>query len=601
TITQQYARQAANDLEVTYARKVREAIMARKLEDTYTKEEILGFYLNTVYFGRGAHGLGAAAEAYFGMPADDVYTKMTVAQAALLGAVLKQPEGANGFDPAKNPENAKNRWNYVLNNMVDNGWLKAEERATLKYPEPADPANPVKGAELQPFVENGGGAWGYTDRGTGHVIDRVEAELEEKGVIAFLRDQLGIQSWRDGGLRIVTTIDPVIQGALEKQLNRNLDGSTMSKQRDNIVGAGVVIDPKTGRVLAYYGGTNNGTGIDYAGEAPHPAASSFKIYTLAAALDAGISVKSRWDPTELKKSKGDPIDLGNSTRDNPDDCGTNCSLEEMTVASYNVPFYKISSAPKLGIGHQKVVQMASAAGVKTMWGIDGKAYDTSKGGPFDPYVGIGKFPITVLDHAAGTATIANGGVYNKPHFVLKVQRKNKKTGQWDQIPIGDERLTPQQVIRREVADEVTHLLKKIPTGQYQLAGGRESAGKTGTWENGLYPKMNAHVWFTGYTAQLSTTIWLGSKDENKTPIKMPGSSDVMKGENMQSNYPKLLWKNFMNEAHSAKGYKNERLAPNHRYGRIGDDNRGDGKRADPEPGDCNPIFPWFCPPGRRDR
>ncbi len=601
TITQQYARQAANDLEVTYARKVREAIMARKLEDTYTKEQILEFYLNTIYFGRGAHGLGAAAEAYFDLPADQVYEKMTVAQAAVLGAVLKQPEGANGFDPAKNLPNARDRWAYVLNNMVDNGWLSQADRAALKYPEPADPANPVKGVELQPPGPNRGAAWGYTDRGTGHVIDKVEDELEERGVIKRLKD-MGIPSWRDGGLQIVTSIDPIIQSQLERQLNRDVPGSTMSKQRENLMGAGVVMDPKTGRVLAYYGGTNNGSGIDYADQ-PHPAASSFKIYTLAAAINDGISVRSRWDPSDLKKSQGDPIDLGNATRDIPDTCGTSCTLEEMTVASYNVPFYKISSAPKLGIGHQKVVAMANAAGVQRMWGMDGKPYDISKGGPFDPYVGIGKFPITVFDHAVGTATIANSGVYNKPSFILRVERKNKKTGAPEPIAL-DPLPAGKQTIRREVANELIHLLKKIPTGKYALSGGRESAGKTGTWENGLmkedgktpaYKGMNAHVWFTGFTAQLSTTIWLGSKDENKTPIKMPGTGDLVKGQDMSSSYPKEIWTYFMNQVHKEKGFKNERLAPGHNYGRMGDENRGDGKQMGPDPGECNPIFRWLCP------
>jgi len=597
TITQQYARQAAQDLEVTYARKLREAVMARKIEDQYSKEEILGFYLNTVYFGRGAHGVGAAYEVYFGKPADDI-GNMTVAQAAVLGAVLKQPEGKSGYDPAVNPNNAKERWNYVLSNMVDNQWLAPQVKAQLKFPAPANPEAPAPG-ELQKPNGKGGGAWGYTDRGTGHVVDQVEEELEAKGVLK----ELGTNNWRNAGLRITTTIDPIIQAALELQLNREVPNSRMSKERENIVGAGVVIEPKTGRVMAYYGGTNNGSGIDYAGEQAHPPASSFKIYTLAAALKDGISIRSRWDPTELERSKGDPIDLGNANRDSPDSCGTSCTLEEMTVASYNVPFYKIAS-PRYGIGHQKVVAMAHAAGVKTMWGIDGKAYDISNGGPFDPYVGIGKFPITVFDHAVGTATFAAGGVYHKPHFIMKVQRKNKKTGAWEKVASGDERDEARQVIPRDIADEVTTVLKKIPVGQYALSGGRESAGKTGTWENGLmkpdgktpvYPKTNAHVWFTGYTAQLSATIWLGSKDENKTPIKMAGTGDLLKATNMQSSYPKTIWKDFMNQVHKDKAYKYEKLAPNHRFGRIGSEDRGDGGKQTQNPWDCSRLFPRLCP------
>lgn len=595
TITQQYARQAANDLEVTYARKVREAIMARKIEDQYNKEEILGFYLNTVYFGRGAHGVGAAYEAYFGKRAEDI-KDMTVEQAAVLGAVLKQPEGDNGFDPAVNPTNAKDRWNYVLNNMVDNGWLTAEAKANAKYPAPAVPEAPVPG-ELQPPKENSGGATGYTDSGTGFVINKIADELNEKDVIKYLKDN-GMGDWKNAGLRITTTIEPKIQAALEQQLNRDIPGSTMSKQRENIRGAGVVINPSNGRVVAYYGGSNNGTGDDLAGfKHPHPPASSFKIYTLAAAIDSGISIKSHWNSREMKKSLGDPIDLTNANREGDPGCDMYCTLEDMTVRSYNVPFYNIAKT----IGPSRVVAMANKLGVKTMWGIDGKAYDASKGGPFDAYVGFGQYPITVMDHATGTATLAAGGVYRAPHFLVKVERKNKKSGAWDPIPLGDEKVVAQQVIKREVAEEVTGVLKKIAPS---IGGSWEAAGKTGTWENGLkkngqyvFKNTNAHAWFTGYTSYLAATIWVGSKDVNGTPIKVAGTGDLLKAGNMGSSVPKEWWDQFMTQVNKDMAYKATKL-PSGTGGRIGSEDKGDGKSptpAAPDPQECNPMFPQFCP------
>ena len=158
TITQQYARHAAKDMDVTYARKLREAVMARKLEDQYEKHEILGFYLNTVYFGRGADGVGAAAKAYFGEAV--TAETMTVEQAAVLGAVLKQPEPdgtEKGYDPQNAPEAAKDRWNYVLNNMVEKGWLDKAKRDQMKYPEvlpstrrrtPASGVTPIRAAAM---------------------------------------------------------------------------------------------------------------------------------------------------------------------------------------------------------------------------------------------------------------------------------------------------------------------------------------------------------------------------------------------------------------------------------------------------------------------
>jgi membrane peptidoglycan carboxypeptidase len=546
TITQQYARIAANDMEVSYGRKIREAVMARKLESEYKKIEIMGFYLNTVYFGRGAYGIGAAAEAYFAIPPDKIGT-MSVAQAAVLGAVLRQPEqdgDARGYDPQNDLQAAKDRWNYVLNNMVEMNWLSQAERAGMQYPQaiPFDSANNT-------------GGYGYTDRGTGYVIRYVEEELTKRGVVKYLNEQ-ELGNWKNAGLRITTTIDPRVQRAMEAQLNREISGSALSGQAPNIIGAGVAINPTNGRVMAYYGGTNNGANTDWAGkQAPHPPASSYKIYTLAAGIADKISVKSLWDSRELKIENGDPVNLKNANREGDPNCQASCTLEEMTIQSFNVPFFELT----MKIGPQKVMQMAANAGVRTAWTdkTPEQAIDLTKGAPagrnpFDYYAGIGQYPITVLDHATGTSTIANHGVYNEPHFVLKVERKNRTNGKWEHLEMGDEKLAPKQTIDRNVADEVTGVIKQIPKGDSVAGSGRESAGKTGTWENGTkkadgtaaFPNSNAHAWFTGFTSQVVATFWIGSNDYNKTPIKTPG------GANIGSSYPRGLWKKFMDQVHS---------------------------------------------------
>ncbi|HEX6686735.1 MAG TPA: transglycosylase domain-containing protein, partial [Candidatus Limnocylindrales bacterium] len=522
TITQQYARQAAGDLEISYARKVREAIMARKLEDTYSKEQILGFYLNTVYFGRGAHGIGAAAEAYFAIPPDRIET-LTVAQAAVLGAALRQPEGSGGYDPAQNLDNAKDRWNYVLGNMVEMKWLSEADRAKLQYPLPKDPEQPQQG-ELQKLDRaKAGGAWGHNDRATGHVVKYIEAELDRLGIRKELREQ-GLADWKNAGLRITTTIDPRAQGALERQLNREVEDSAMKPQKENLIGAGVAIDPATGRVLAYYGGTNKGTDTDWASDAePHPPASSFKPYTLAAALAADVSTQSIWDATEMRKGvNGAEFDIANAGREVDSlGCGTRCTLETLTVQSFNVAFFKVAQK----IGTDRVIQMAHQAGVETMWTDDPvKAYRLDDRIPqgrevFDFHVGFGQYAITVLDHATGMATIANHGTYNQPHFVLKVDRKNRQNGNWEAVEAGTEKLKGVPAIDPKVADEVTYVLKKVPGTQgHTLSGGRQVASKSGTWENGkkqadgvtpVFKGANAHAWYVGYTEQIATAIWVG--------------------------------------------------------------------------------------------
>lgn len=512
TITQQYARHAANDMKMTYARKFREAVMARKLENEYSKIDILGFYLNTVYFGRGAYGIGAAADMYFGILPDNIET-MTVAQAAVLGAVLKQPEpydAAKGYDPQNDPVAAKDRWTYVLNNMVEMRWLNLQERSAMTYP------------QTLPFDADKQAAWGYTNSGTGYVIRYIEQELFERGVILSLKENL-LGNWRNAGLRITTTIDPRVQSALEAQLNRAVAGSSLSQQRENIIGAGVAIDPTNGRVLAYYGGTNSGTNTDWAGtDAPHPPGSTFKIYTLAAGLAEGISVASYGDPREPTNGNEDP------------------------------PFYNLTAR----IGPQKVMQMAANAGIRTAWQIDPeKPIDLTKTipsgrDPFDYNAGIGQYPITVLDHASGTATFANRGKHFAAHFVIKVERKNRKTREWEPMPFGDEKPFGTQRVSQAVADDVTGVLKQKAGND--PGAGRESAGITGTWENGAqkpdssqrFPGTNAHAWYTGFTNQISATIWIGSKDYNATPIRNPN------GTNMGSAYPQSLWKTFMDQVYT---------------------------------------------------
>ncbi|WP_309227221.1 transglycosylase domain-containing protein [Micromonospora thermarum] len=179
TITQQYARVAADLKGVTYSRKAREAVMAWKLDDTYSKEEILGFYLNTVPFGRGAYGVEAAAQTYFGKtvrrdaPAEK---QLTVAEAMVLCAMVKQPEanpddpeGQPGYDPQRSPtarQNSIDRWNYIRDGMVELGYLSPDEAADLAYPDTVKP--------IEATADRSG-----LDRPTGLVVNHVLSELRQ--------------------------------------------------------------------------------------------------------------------------------------------------------------------------------------------------------------------------------------------------------------------------------------------------------------------------------------------------------------------------------------------------------------------------------------
>jgi membrane peptidoglycan carboxypeptidase len=221
--------------------------------------------------------------------------------------------------------------------------------------------------------------------------------------------------------------------------------------------------------------------------------------------------------------------------------------------------------------------------------------------PFFYHVGFGQYPITVMDHATGTATMASHGIYNKPHFVTKVEQKDRKTGAWVKLAQGDEVLNPQQTIRAAVADEVTSVLKKVAP---KLSNGTDAAGKTGTWENGLkkedgktsvYPNTNSHVWFTGYTAEMATAIWFGNGDKANLPIKEAGTGDLLKAKNMGSTFPKEVWRKYMDDYNKAAGVKASKLAVGS-GGAIGSKDIGTGKSPTPDPG-TTCMFPGtpLCP------
>ncbi|GAB3966302.1 transglycosylase domain-containing protein [Plantactinospora veratri] len=546
TITQQYARNAYENLQDdSYQRKVKEAILASKLNDQFDKDEIMQHYLNTIYFGRGAYGIEIAAQTYFAKSA----SKLTEAEGAVLAAVIKQPQvdtatGHKGFDPADNPEEAKARWEYVLNGMVQKKWLSPEKRAQMTYPEiqKRKSANEAFGVK--------------TPRG--NVVNYVKAEMAERGLCTLgpaTADKVDCSSaLRDGGYKITTTINWKMQMEAEKAAQRK-KGSPLYGQPDNLMSALVSVEPKSGKVLAYYGG-DSGADYDYAGlntnagvlSGGHPPGSSFKVYTLAAAINEGISIDSIWDarPFTVKNTK---IKVQNAGRDVRETCDQACTLKESTVRSYNVPFYHVTEK----IGADKVLSMARQAGVRTMWetkDIPPKWHDLTKEKPEDlapePFfnvVAYGQYPITVLDHANGLATLANGGVYNKAHFIELIEQQDPETGQWKKI--GGAKADPKQRIPKNVADEVTAVLKEIPKENNGNLEGREEAGKTGTWE--YDQKDNAHAWMVGYTPQVATAVWVGSKDPKKPQIKTKGGQDVG-----GSGLPADIWQQYMSKALAGK-------------------------------------------------
>ncbi|MDG4834756.1 transglycosylase domain-containing protein [Solwaraspora sp. WMMD1047] len=606
TITQQYARHVADLTGINYARKIREAVLASKLEQDLEKDEILGYYLNAIYFGRGAYGIEAAAQTYLGksvlVPPGEK-NAITPAEAAVLASVIKQPEpdpitGHKGYDPQINRPEAEIRWTYTMNNMAEMGWITAEERAAAVYPEKIKTWDPKKNCAVDCGV----------NKPTGNVINYVRKELEQMG----LADE-----WKKGGYRIKTTIDKRAQAAAEGAARRAAKSSPMNKLPREYMAALVAVNPTNGHVLAYYGG-ENGTGTDYAGynietdgriTGGHPPGSTFKVYTLAAAMRAGISMDSRWDAT-LDEDKERDRDISNAGREgNSIQCPNNgkyCTLSTSTIQSYNVPFYWITKE----IGPDKVVEAARDAGIRTMWTDKDEAVDLTQVEPsevaplkFDLEVGFGQYKVTVLDHAAGMATLANRGKRYDPHFIASVEKRNPTTGKYEEID--GEQLKVKEVFEPQRTDDILDTLKEIPSNSgNSLAGGRPSVGKTGTWELGDGTNNNGDAWMIGASKQIAAAVWVG-RAGNRGPIKDADGTSMNGGDT-----PADIWEQFMEKAHEAMKLPQERFED---AKGTGDPNHPAANGVSPAPpvappsnnDDCDNPLGLFCPqrpdnPGGQD-
>src|SRR3712207_3518881 len=229
TITQQYVKNAIlQNSDQTFSRKFQELFLAIKLDNNFSKKQILENYLNTIYFGRGAYGIEAAANTYFGVPA----AQLTAQQAAVLAVLIRNP---SRYDPTVSPEDSADRWGRVLDAMVEEGWLTQADRDASVYP---------------PVREKTGSSLGMPTGPEGHIVQEAVEELAAKG---YTEEQVYA-----GGLRITTTVDKRAQDIAVTSVDE-----VMADQPQELRQPLVAVDPRTGAVAAYYGG-KNGVGTDYA-------------------------------------------------------------------------------------------------------------------------------------------------------------------------------------------------------------------------------------------------------------------------------------------------------------------------------------------------
>jgi membrane peptidoglycan carboxypeptidase len=515
TITQQYVKNAYLNSDQTLTRKLKELAISLKLSRQYSKDKILENYLNTIYFGRGAYGIEAASKAYFGISVD----KLSIAQGALLAAVIKSPEY---YDPAITPTASQGRWAYVVDGMVSIGKLTQSQRGVLKFPKTVTQKS----------------AASSLDGPLGLVWTQVKKALSSDGI-----DPATINT---KGLRIQTTIDKSAQAAAQKAVQDNFATLTPLQKKQKLRPALTAVNPSDGAVLAYYG-NSNGNNFDYA-NGYRPPGSSFKPYTLATALNENLAgkkpsyaISSTYNGSfcvtiSATKVCNDPSDQQYS--------GSSVRIDYAMKVSLNTVFDGLAQE----VGPPNVRATALAAGIRKT-DNDGKPTLQKANGQTSFGIGIGDadYAVRPLDQAVGFATIANGGVAHGSYFVSKVtdssghvlyQHQNRGARAFD----------------GKVANDVGLTLKPIADWSGDaLANGRESGAKTGTAgiETGPYAGQNSDAWMVGYTPQVSTAVWVGSGGTG--PISNSNGDTVLSyNQEYGRDLPGKTWKEFMDTYLSGK-------------------------------------------------
>ncbi|WP_373305043.1 transglycosylase domain-containing protein [Streptomyces lucensis] len=471
TITQQYVKNYYLGQEQTVTRKAREFFISIKLDQQKTKDEILEGYLNTSFFGRSAYGIQAAAQAYYGKDAAD----LDPARAAYLAALVNAP---SEYDVIAHPENKKAalaRWNYVLDGMVTKGWLSKSERTGLKFPMPKE----------QTISAGLSGQRGY-------LVDAVRHYLIANDIVTA--DQL-----QAGGYRITTTIQKDKQNAFVKAVDDQLISKLDKKNRkaDTYVRAGgASVDPKTGKVVAMYGGidyvkqyTNGATRGDY------QVGSTFKPFVFTSAVENNsttqdgrlVTPNTVYDGTSQRPIQG--WSGGPYAPSNEDERSYGeITVRKATDLSVNAVYAQMA----VDVGPAKVKQTAVDLGVPAAT-PDLKPY---------PSIALGTATASVLDMAEAYATLANHGKHGTYTMVEKVTKNGTQPIELPHQPV-------KQAVSREAADTTTTVLQSVVdngTAVAAQAAGRPAAGKTGTAEE------DKAAWFAGYTPDLATVVSVMGQD-----------------------------------------------------------------------------------------
>jgi len=523
TITQQYVRLVYTGNERTLGRKLREAVLAGRVEKKLSKDEILYRYLSRAYFGSGAYGVGAAADTYFRKSVRN----LSLSEAALLAGLLSSP---STFDPRISPSGAESQRTRALEKMRDQGRISPTQYAE------ASPQRVVK-------VDNG------VTKGEPATLVYPAQDAQSRFpwfddyVRGYLLTKYGDEMVYQGGLRVETSVDPVLQAKAEAAVSATLKGTQAPLEM-----ALTAVDPRTGLVRAMVGGrdfaksqvnlalgtcparpdptkpvkTDGPVCVAGGGSGRQPG-SSFKPFTLAEAFEQGASPDKTYSGPATytyRNCRGDGC-----TVKNVESGGFgSITLRQATANSVNTVFAQLIQ----DVGVKKTAEMAHRLGVSSI-SPDGKQ---PGGEAYGPSLTLGVAEVSPLDMAAAYGVFAARGQQFAATPVLRV------IGPDGQV-LEDNRARPgKRVLSQEVADQVTDVLKDVVSGGTGKAAdfGRPNgtAGKTGTSEN------FSDAWFVGYTPQLSTSVWMGYADSQKPLANVAGVARVFGG-----TLPAKTWHDFM--------------------------------------------------------
>jgi penicillin-binding protein 1A len=485
TITQQLAKLNYTGSQRTVFRKLREVLYAAKLEQRYSKDELLQRYINQVYLGEGNYGLAAASAYYFGVAPE----QLTVPQAATLAGMIHSPANLN---PYTHPGAVIARRNEVLDGMKKRHWLDGHEADQAAVaPLGTVPAKPDDNGRAPYFVQ---------------YVGREAAGLDELGGTSASRSKRAYT----GGYTIETTLDPkaldTAVSAVQQTLGAPGDPTT----------AIASVQPGDGAIRVLFGGLDTNRHFDVASQGRRQPGSSFKPYLYLAALESGIDPRTRFDSASPKtvNCAGEPWTVHNYEGEG----GGQISVDDAMAHSVNTVFQQLMA----DVGPGALQRTAMRVGI---------AQDELRPARCAMALGGVAHGVSPLEQAAAYATFAAKGVYAQPYSIVRIKNRS------GQVVYEHQTKTSPAVPATEAGVVNAALEGVVNDGTGTAAGiARPLAGKTGTTEN------HADAWFIGYVPQLSTAVWVGYPD-SLVPMTDVHGIAVAGG-----TYPARIFSRFMRPA-----------------------------------------------------